>query len=76
VIALYIVLAAVALFAAVILIRAARFAPKKQISEMNDEEMLELFRTDEAYANDDPEELLALQHILRKNTTETNQVNA
>lgn len=50
--------------------------PKKQISEMNDEEMLELFRTDEAYADDDPEELLALQRILRKNTTETNQANA
>jgi hypothetical protein len=50
--------------------------PKTSFDGMNDEELLEIFRTDESYKDDDPEELLALQHILRKNSGESNQLNA
>ena len=50
--------------------------PKKSFDGMNDEELLEIFRTDESYKDDDPKELLALQHILRKNSGESNRLNA
>ena len=49
---------------------------KKSFSEMSDEELLELFRTDESYKDDDPEELLALHHASQKHTAESHHGNA
>jgi hypothetical protein len=43
---------------------------------MTDEEMLEAFRTDEAYRGDNPEDLLALQRIIQKKSNASNQTNS
>ena len=54
----------------------AQSVTKKSFSEMSDEELLELFRTDESYKDDDPEELLALHHASQKHTAESHHGNA
>lgn len=51
-------------------------APKRHFSEMSDEELLEMFRTDENYKDDDPEELLALHRVIRNNAGESHRGNA
>ncbi len=46
--------------------RMVKKAPRPFVppSQMTDEELLEMFETDEKYANDDPYELLKLQRII------------
>jgi hypothetical protein len=51
-------------------------SPKKSHDGMTDEEMLEAFRTDEAYREDNPEDLLALQRIIQKKSNASNQTNS
>jgi hypothetical protein len=51
-------------------------SPQKSHDGMTDEEMLEAFRTDEAYREDNPEDLLALQRIIQKKSNASNQTNS